>query len=299
MAAAGDGSSHSPAAALTSPLVPDPQPIVSPKNGIVARFHAAATGVAGDRFLVEGRKLVAEALASGLEPFEAAFDVDRVEPQEPLLVELRRRGATVHACAGAVCRKLSFVTTPQGVAAVFRRPAFSDQDLLANAPALLVIAAGIKEPGNLGALLRAAEAAGASGVLALRGGADVFREKAVRGAAGSSFRLPVRSGVAPEQALDLVARHDLRLYVADGEGDVDYLDADLRRPCAVVLGGEGEGVPPSLIAAAAARLRVPMRGAVESLNVAVAAGVILYEARRQRRDQAPAGQGLDPRRAGS
>lgn len=261
----------------------DAQPIVSLKNPIVGRFKDAATGRAQDCFFVEGRKLVADAMASGLTPIEAAFDVERIEPSEALLESLRHKGATVHACAGAVCSKLSFVTTPQGVAAVFRRPDWRDEDLLGKGSALVVIAAGVKDPGNLGALLRAAEAAGASGLVALRGGADAFRDKAVRGAAGSTFRLPVRSSVAAEDALAFVTKHRLRLYVADGDGETDFLDADLRGPSALVVGGEGEGIPSVLAAAAHARLRVPMQGAVESLNVAVAAGVILYEARRQRR----------------
>lgn len=263
-------------------LVPDNQPIVSLKNPIIARFRDAGTGAAGDCMLVEGRKLVAEALAAGLEPLEAAFDLARADAHAGLVDELRQRGVVAHACTDAVFARLSFVTTPQGIAAVFARPTFEDVDLLGNGAALVVIAAGVKDPGNLGAVLRAAEAAGATGALALRGGADVFREKAVRGAAGSCFRLPVRSAVAVEDALAFVAQHGLRLYVADQTGNIDFVTADLRAPCAVVVGGEGEGIPPPLTAAASARLRVPMQGGVESLNVAVATGVILFEARRQR-----------------
>ncbi len=263
--------------------MPEAALITSPKNPIVTRFRDAGTGDAGDLFLVEGRKLVAEALDAGLTPVEAAFDADRGDALAPLAERLRATGAPTHPCSSAVCAKLSFVTTPQGVAAVFEKPRWTDDDLLGAAPCLLLIAAGVKEPGNLGALLRAAEAAGAHGLVALRGGADAFREKAVRGAAGSLFRLPVRSAVAVEDALALVQQRNLGLFVADEDGEVDYLDADLRGPCALVLGGEGEGIPAALRSVARARLRVPMAGKVESLNVAVAAGVLLYEARRQRR----------------
>lgn len=263
--------------------VADAPLITSPKNPIVARFRDAGAGALGDLFLVEGKKLVAEALDAGLRPVEAAFDVDRLDALAAAVDRLRAIGAPTYACSSAVCAKLSFVTTPQGIAVVFRKPSWSDDDLLGADPALLVIAAGVKEPGNLGALLRAAEAAGAHGLIALRGGADAFRDKAVRGAAGSLFRLPVRTAVAVEDALGLARARGLGLYVAEEDGEVDYLDADLRRPCALVLGGEGEGIPDALRQAARARLRVPMAGKVESLNVAVAAGVVLYEARRQRR----------------
>jgi TrmH family RNA methyltransferase len=182
-----------------------------------------------------------------------------------------------------VFARLSSVAAPQGVAAVFRRPQWRDADVLGQGPALVLVAAGVKEPGNLGALARAAEAAGATGLLALRGGADPFREKAVRGAAGSVFRLPVRGGVGDDELLAFAGRHRLHLCVADAHGAVDYLDADLRGPTALVVGGEGEGVPARVRAAAAQRLSLPMAGKVDSLNVAVAAGVLLYEARRQRR----------------
>lgn len=257
--------------------------ITSTKNPLIGRCRDAGSGDAPDLMLVEGRKLVAEALAAGLVPVEAAVDEARRDAHPELIAALQAARASVHLCTGAVFQKLSFVTTPQGIAAVFRRPAWRDQDLLGAPPALLVIAAGVKEPGNLGALLRATEAAGGRGLLALRGGADPFREKAVRGAAGSVFRVPARGGVTAADALALVARHGLALYVAEEHGDRDYLDVDLRAPCALVLGGEGEGIPAELREAARARVRVPMQGQVESLNVAVAAGVLLYEARRQRR----------------
>lgn len=257
--------------------------LTSTKTPLISRCRDAGSGDAPDLLLVEGRKLVAEALAAGLTPVEAAVDEARRDVHAELIAALRAARAQVQLCTGAVFQKLSFVTTPQGIAAVFRRPAWRDQDLLGAPPALLVIAAGVKEPGNLGALLRATEAAGGRGLLALRGGADPFREKAVRGAAGSVFRVPARGGVAIADALALVQRHQLALYVAEEAGDRDYLDVDWRGPCAVVLGGEGEGLPAELRAAAHTRVRVPMAGKIESLNVAVAAGVLLYEARRQRR----------------
>ncbi len=256
--------------------------ITSAKNPLVARFQAAGAGEAPGCLLVEGRKLVAEAIEAGLEVLEAAYDADR-DALGPLRASLAHLGRNLHACTGKVFARLSAVSSPQGVAIVVRQPAWTDADLLGASTPLVLVAAGVKEPGNLGALLRAAEAAGASGLLALRGGADPFREKAVRGSAGSVFRVPARGGVSVEEALAFARAHRLTLCVADEAGDIDYLDADLRGPCALVLGGEGEGIPAQLRAAATRRLRVPMAGKVESLNVAVAAGVVLYEARRQRR----------------
>jgi TrmH family RNA methyltransferase len=104
----------------------------------------------------------------------------------------------------------------------------------------------------------------------------------VRGSAGSIFRLPVFGGWSIEQTVAFAAEHGLQLIVADAQAELDYWQADLRRPAAIVFGGEGEGVPAALRARAARAIRIALAPAVESLNVAVAAGVVLFEARRQR-----------------
>jgi TrmH family RNA methyltransferase len=140
----------------------------------------------------------------------------------------------------------------------------------------------VRDPGNLGSLLRTAEAAGATGVVSLRGGADPFRDKALRGSMGSVFRLPVLHGLDAAAVIAFARRHRLQLVIADGGGDRVHTQADLRKPLALVVGAEAAGVPPELLAAADARVRIPLRAPVESLNVAVAAGVLLFEAQRQR-----------------
>jgi TrmH family RNA methyltransferase len=191
--------------------------------------------------------------------------------------------ASVFECSDEVLERLSSVKTHQGVVAIFRRPRVRVDDLLGEGEvALVVIAAGLRDPGNLGALVRTAEASGATGVMCLAEGADPYRDKAVRGSAGSVFRLPTLGGVSAEQALDMVRRKQLQLVVADRVAENVYHSADFRLPTALVLGAETGGIPDSLTLAANHRVRIPMRSGVESLNVAVAAGVLLYEARRQR-----------------
>ena len=266
-------------------MEPRPQ-ITSSKNPLVRRFREAAAGEPPEVMVVEGPKLVAEALAAELPVDEAAIAPRLLE--HPLGMDLRRRldraAAVMHECSDAVLERLSSVTTHQGVAAIVRRPAWSLDDVLGRGGSpLVVVAAGIKDPGNLGALVRTAEAAQASGLLALEGGADPFRDKAVRAAAGSVFRLPVLAAVTLQQLMELAKRRALQVMVAEGQGDVAPWDADLRVPTVLVVGGEGAGVPEELRARATVRVRIPMAPTVDSLNVAVAAGVLLYEARRQRR----------------
>lgn len=259
----------------------DPVVVTSPKNPIVHRFQAAAVGDPPGLMLAEGVRLVAEGLAAGLGVAEAA-----VSPRlrdESLRQRLQTAARAMAECSDEVMARMSALETHQGVAVLFERPAWSEADLLGRGLLpLVVVAAGVRDPGNLGALVRTAEAAGASGLLALAGGADPFRDKAVRGSMGSVFRLPILARFAASDVAGFVRRHRLQLVAADGGGDVDYLQADLRRPTALVVGAEAAGLPEEVLAAADQRVRIALQAPVDSLNVAVAAGVLLFEARRQR-----------------
>lgn len=268
--------------------------ITSPKNPFVQRCRAAAQGDEEGALFAEGVRLCREGVDAGFPVLAAALSPRCTD--EDLRERLGAAANELYECSDEVLGKLSALETHQGVAVLFARRAWEPADLLRGAPsgggaggglargaALVVVAAGVRDPGNLGALLRTAEAAGATGLLALRGGADPFREKAVRGSMGSVFRLPVLAGHTEHAVVRFAEAHGLALVTADGSGEVDYTECDLRRPTALVLGAEAAGVPEALLAAAAARVRIPLQAPVESLNVSVAAGVLLFEARRQRR----------------
>jgi TrmH family RNA methyltransferase len=147
---------------------------------------------------------------------------------------------------------------------------------------LVLVLAGLQDPGNVGAIVRAAAAFGASGVVAIEGTANPFGWKALRGAMGGTFRLPIAArGSLPDV---VAAAHELgvRLVAAVPRGGTPLPDLDLREPTAIVLGGEGAGLSSAVIAAVAETVSVPMQAPVDSLNVAIAAALILYEAMRQR-----------------
>lgn len=254
--------------------------ISSGKNPAIQRFRDAAAGELDGAMLAEGVRLVTEALDAGVRVLEAAVSPRLTDGA--LRARLQQAAGTFLECSDDVLGKLSSLDTPPGVAVLLARPRASEADLLGRGTALIVIAAGVREPGNLGSLLRTAEAAGASGVITLRGGADPFRDKAVRGSMGSVFRVPVAAGLAAGEVLELVRRHRLALVVADGGGETPHTRFDWKAPLALVVGAEAAGVPPELLAAATARVRIPIRSPVDSLNVAVAAGVLLFEAGRQR-----------------
>jgi TrmH family RNA methyltransferase len=166
--------------------------------------------------------------------------------------------------------------------ALARRPLFDEERFFAGTP-LVIVAAGIQDPGNLGALLRSAEAAGATGAYLTDGAADPFSWKALRGSMGSVFRLPHRRRIGTVEALARLRERGVRTVAADPGAAKAYHDADLRGPLAFLLGPEGSGLPATLAAQADLAVAIPMAPRVESLNVGVAAGVLLFEAARQRR----------------
>ncbi|MBL8754148.1 MAG: RNA methyltransferase [Planctomycetes bacterium] len=255
--------------------------MTSSKNPMVQRFRAAAAGELEGVLLAEGVRLVAEAVAAGMVVLEAAVS-PRLQDGD-LRARLEKGARSFLAVGDDVMQRISAVDTPQGVAVLLERPRVAESALLGKGLAPLVVAAaGVRDPGNLGSLLRTAEAAGASGVVTMRGGADPFRDKAVRGSMGSVFRLPVLHGLDAAGLLDFARRHRLQIVVADGGGERVHTQADLKKPLLLVVGAEAAGVPPELVRAADARVRIPLQAPVESLNVAVAAGVLLFEARRQR-----------------
>ena len=167
---------------------------------------------------------------------------------------------------------------PQGIAALVEAPQFTLQAMFDRTP-LVVIAAGLQDPGNLGTLVRSAEAFGATGMILLPGTVSLWNAKTLRASSGSAFRLPVMALTA-DDAFAALRDAGVRIFAAvarDGDSE-----ADLRGPSALLVGNEGSGLPDAWIAQADARVTIPFPGAVESLNAAIAGSVLLYDAMRQR-----------------
>ena len=175
--------------------------------------------------------------------------------------------------------EISATESSQGVMALVKPPTW-DLDQLVRGSPLVVILDGIQDPGNAGAILRAAEAFGASGVIFIKGSVSPYNPKAIRASAGSVFRVPLMAALDASLAVAAVSQRKLELYAAMPRAAVSLTATNLRERCAFVIGSEGRGVSTELQQAAVA-LRIPT-SKVESLNAAVAAGVLLYEAWRQR-----------------
>lgn len=217
--------------------------------------------------LVEGPHAVAEALAADL---VREIFLGPGAPPPP-----GRPDVPVTEVSSAVLERLADTRTPQGILAVAVTPSATPRDALAG-PLTLVLDA-VADPGNAGTILRTADAAGASGVVVLRGSVDVFAPKALRAAAGSTYHLPVAVDAEPEALIAAAAARTVGLFGLDAAGGIDVLaDALPSGPVALVLGNEAHGLSAPLAARLAGSLRVPIRGRAESLNVAAAAAVALY-----------------------
>jgi TrmH family RNA methyltransferase len=263
----------------------DDEPVItSRQHALVARFREAARGGSGVPMLLDGPHLVAEAIEAGL----VVTDVAMAEAvaSNPEMARLRRT-LDVHLVASQVLDAMSPARTPSGVVALALRPEWSADAIVGGTSPLVVVAVDVQDPGNLGAIVRAVEAGGATGVFGTMGGADPFGWKALRGAMGSAFRIPIaREGTAAE-ALVIARAHGLRVVAAVKAGGAPMDQADLTGPLALVVGGEGAGLASEIVEGADLNVTIPMAPRVESLNVAVAAALLVYEARRQR--AAPAG----------
>lgn len=227
------------------------------------------------RFLVEGAQAVREALAHGV--VHELFVTDEAAARHPELLDGAGRVTVVDARAAA---SLSETVTPQGIVAVCELLDVPVADALRGTPRLVAVCAGVADPGNAGTIVRVADAAGADAVLLAGDTVDPHNGKAVRASTGSVFHLPLARDRDTAAVLDACRAAGLTLLVADGGGELDLLDpaADpvLAGPVAWIFGGEAHGVPEAVAAAADHRVRVPIPGRAESLNLATAAAVCLY-----------------------
>lgn len=246
--------------------------ITSRQNPLIARLRKLGTDKKARRaegaFLCEGTKLTGEALKWGAR-VETLVVSEGVEPPAGLPEDVR-----LVEVPADVLKSASTVDTPQGMLAICRTPDLTPPETLA--PGRYLVLDGVQDPGNVGTVWRTADAFGAEGLILLPGCAEPFAPKTVRATMGACFRLPVWE-LELEELTGLLSRAELPLYAtALREDTADLRQADLQR-AAVVIGSEGRGVSPQVLAACRATLKIPMRERCESLNAAVAAAVVLWE----------------------
>jgi TrmH family RNA methyltransferase len=274
--------------------------ITSRQNPLVKRMRRVRAGDERHLIFLEGVRLIEDALSAHAH-FEAVAFTASTESNtrgSELLASLDRvpcRGAHV---SPQVMEAIAGTESPQGIAAIINRPYFELKDLPALKPRLLVIADQLQDPGNLGTIIRTAEAAGASALIGTRYTVDPFNPKALRASMGSALRLPIVTDAKSEEVAKLCRELKIKIVATRARAERPpgviedaaeapivrpYTQANLGAPLAFILGQEGGGITSESSAAADEFVYIPMASTVESLNVATAAAILLYEAARQRR----------------
>ena len=235
--------------------------------------------------LVEGYRELRRALANRWKPGALFYCPELyLGHHEPELVEsCQRAGAELFECAEQVFRKMAYRDRPEGLLATGPQVRWKLADLRLEAPApLIVVAESIEKPGNLGTLLRSADAAGAHAVLVCDPTTDINNPNVVRASLGTLFALPVVE-TTPEEAFAWLRARGIRVLAATPHAEQDYARADMTGGTAIVVGSEQYGLKPFWLEHADLKVRIPMLGQADSLNVSAAATILLYEAVRQRR----------------
>jgi TrmH family RNA methyltransferase len=255
--------------------------VTSRSNARVKQLRAAFAGQArlsGGMVAIEGDHLLEEALRSGM-VIKTVFVSER-----RMVPKMVPRAVEVVELTEEVFASVMETRAPQGVAALIVPPVRGMEEVLeVRGAALILVAAGLQDPGNMGTLVRSAEAFGAAGVLTTPGTVSAWNQKALRASVGSVFRMPV-VGVTGAEVEGLKAR-GVRLIAAVGAEEYGVVAAqamDFTGSCALMIGNEGQGLGAEWLEMADAKVTIPCPGPVESLNAAVAGSLLLYEASRQR-----------------
>lgn len=257
--------------------------MISSAQNPKVKLARSLTGRAKERreagaFLAEGARLVEEAVATGW-PFRFVLYSDQISDRGlGVLKRLNERGIEADEVESPLLESLSETEHSQGLLAVLNDSRFP----IPKSPKLALILDSIRDPGNLGTLLRSAGAAGVDAVLVAPETTDAFAPKVMRAGMGAHFRMPIHS-VDWNQIRRFAESMDLTVFLADAKGGSCW-DTDLRKPLALIVGGESEGASVAASRLATQRLSIPMPGAAESLNAGVAGSILLFEVVRQRRD---------------
>ncbi len=243
------------------------------------------------QFIAEGPNLMEEALNCGASIRFAVVcnDENHMTPQIHKLAErLELAGIRVYSVERNLFNEVSDTETPQGILGVIDKKVynisvlFEHGSLTGTQTVSLIVLDRVQDPGNLGTILRTADAAGYQGAIMMKGCGDIYAPKAVRATAGSVFRMPLLFVETPEQAIDLLHQNGMRILCTTPRGKELPYDIDMSGAVALVIGNEANGASPVFIDRSDHQIMLPMTGSIESLNASVAAGILMYETVRQK-----------------
>ena len=255
--------------------------ITSRENRRLVWARRIRDGREPDWIFIEGRRLVGEAIRSGVD-IEECFVVEEFGDKE-LLAPLAKRGIDISELPGDLMRSVSATEQPQGIILIARRPSHGIIDLETDGFAIpiFVYLNEVNNPSNLGAVLRSVEASGAAGVFVSANSADVYSPRALRASMGAAFRLNIAGNTVLDDVISMARKGGFACIAVDASGGGSYLEVDWKQPHLLVFGSEAHGLSEDQLRAIGRSIRIPMEQPVESLNLAVAAGIVLFEARRR------------------
>ncbi|GAW92288.1 TrmH family RNA methyltransferase [Calderihabitans maritimus] len=237
------------------------------------------------KFVIEGIRMLEEALVSSV-----AFDFVLYSPEvgktsrgKKLLEEIEKKNIKSYPVEDNLFRKLCRTENPQGILAVLYQKNSNLSQIFRIRPGILLIADGVQDPGNLGTMIRTADAVSASGVVATEGTVDFYNDKVLRATMGSVFRIPLIR-VATGELIKVLRPAGIKLAVAHVAAKTDYWDVNLKPPVALAVGNENSGPSKVLLQEADILVKIPLPGRAESLNAAIAAALLLYEVVRQSKE---------------
>ena len=257
--------------------------VTSRDNERIKQARAVRDGKIRSSIFIEGIRLSEEAVSANLNVTEV-FVNEKHSDEERITSLTNVLNEKVVVVSERVFESLSETKSSQGLILIAERPPYNHEvlsDVLPPNP-LLVILHRTNNPANAGAIVRVAEAAGANGLIATKGTTYLFAPKALRGSMGSSFRLPIWSNVSYDEAVAYCKNRGITTVCADAKSEIPFTEFDWNRPTALIMGEEGSGLTTEEIERADVSVKIPMQTPVESLNVSVAAGILLYEAAKQR-----------------
>lgn len=238
-------------------------------------------------FVVEGPRMVVEAPAESLKAVYVSENFEINPENQALIKDLEAKckasGAVFEVVADAVFKSVSDTQTPQGIMAVVSMPEYSLEQLLDGDKTHLLILESIQDPGNLGTMIRTGEGAGVTGIIMNKTTVDLFNPKTIRSTMGSIYRIPYYVTEDLSQTLNQLKGKGISLYAAHLKGEHYYTEEDYTKACGFLIGNEGNGLSDDIANQADSYIKIPMEGQVESLNAAISATLLMYEANRQRR----------------
>ncbi len=236
------------------------------------------------QFLLEGINLIHEALKNnGILDVVVFKDAFVNEPHQKEIIDLLvEKNISVFNVSDSLFEHICDTENPQGIIAVAKKPYFNFEEVLKKQDSNILILDRIQDPGNLGTILRTADAAGMEGVISMKGSVDLYNSKTVRAAAGSVFRIPVTQVEDVDQLLLLLKKHQKRIIATSPRGENYYFHVDIYKNSALVIGNEASGVSEALLRSAQHIVKIPMLRDTESLNASIAASLVMYEMVRQK-----------------